>query len=518
MNKNSRTRNSFINSIVGFVSKILVFIIQFICRTIFIRKLTTDYLGVNGLLSNILTILSLAELGVGIAIVYKLYRPIHDNDKEKIKSYLHFYKKTYMKIGIFIFLAGLLIIPFLNIFVKETPNIQENIIIIYILFLFNTSISYFFTYKRSIISGYQKEYIISLIDLTAAIIQNTLQIVFLIITGNYLVYIIIQIIGTIFSNLLSSYIANKMFPFIKEKNIQLLSNDEEKSVFKDVKSLIFYNVGYVISNGTDNIIISSFIGVTQVGLLSNYTTFSTALTQFLSSFFKGFTSSIGGLNVEKNERKKEDVYYQIIMICFFVYGIASIEFSLLINSLIGLWLGSDYLLPFNISFIIGLNLYVDGMRYSNSAFRSTTGLFKEGRYSPLIASVINIFLSIVLVKPFGIFGVLLATAIARIFIITLWDPFLLHKYKFHTSVKKFYFRYFYYLGCYIVSFAICNNIINYIYLKGFIGLLLMGLLIIPVCLLLFISFSFWMEEFRDLLNRLNQIINKKRGVKDEFKN
>lgn len=512
MKKNSRTKNSFINSTVGFLSKILVFIVQFICRTVFIKQLSTDYLGINGLFSNILTVLSLAELGVGSAIIFKLYKPIHDEDKEKIKTYLNFYRKAYTIIGLVIFMIGIMIVPFLNVMIKEVPDIKENIKLIYILFLLNTSISYFFTYKKSIISGYQKEYVITLIDLIVLIIQNTLQIIFLYLTKNYIVYIIIQILGTILINIISSYFANKMFPFIKEKNIVPLTKKEEKNIFEDVKALVFYNAGYVVSNGTDNIIISSFIGVAKVGLLSNYTTLTTAVTQFLASFFKGFTASIGGLNAEDDNSKKESIYYQIILLCFFIYGIVSIEFTVLVNPFIKIWLGNKYLLDFWIAFILGLNLYIDGMRYSNSAFRSTTGLFKQGKFKPLVSSIVNIILSIILVKPLGIFGVLLATALARVFITTSWDPYLLHKYKFKTSSKKFYLKYVYYMICYFAVLFICNQILALIKINGILGIILDAVIVFIVTSILFILLIFWTKEYKELYKRCIKIINSKRNL------
>ena len=156
----SRTKNSARNASIAVISKIIYIILSFICRTIFIITLGSEYLGINGLFTNILTMLSFAELGIGTAIIYKMYKPIAENDKERIKTLIHFYKKAYSIIGVIVLIIGLSIIPFLNNIIKEPPNISENLIIIYILFLVDSSISYFFAYKKSIITGHQKEYII----------------------------------------------------------------------------------------------------------------------------------------------------------------------------------------------------------------------------------------------------------------------------------------------------------------------------------------------------------------------
>ena len=213
----SRTKNSARNACVAIVSKVIYIVMSFICRTVFIKILGTEYLGVNGLFTNILTMLSFAELGIGVAIIYKMYKPIAEDDHEQIKTLIHFYKRAYATIGTVILILGLMVIPFLGSIIKDSPNIKENLSFIYVLFLVNTSISYFFAYKKSIITGHQKEYIINLITLVVTTVLNILQIVFLFITHNYIVYLLLQIIATVTDNVIASKMANKMYPYIKEK-------------------------------------------------------------------------------------------------------------------------------------------------------------------------------------------------------------------------------------------------------------------------------------------------------------
>ena len=243
--KESRTKNSARNASVAIITKIIYIIMNFICRTFFIKLLGSEYLGINGLFTNILTMLSFAELGIGTAIIYKMYKPIADDDHERIKTLLHFYKKTYAIIGIVILIIGLSIIPFLNNFIKEVPNIKENLIVIYILFLSNTSISYFFAYKKSIITGYQKEYILNIITLIVTIILDIVQIIFLYLTHDYIIYLLLQILATIIENVIASIKANKLYPYIKDKEYKKLAKDEQKSIFKDVKSLFFYLFSHI---------------------------------------------------------------------------------------------------------------------------------------------------------------------------------------------------------------------------------------------------------------------------------
>lgn len=507
--KTSRIKSTTINSTVALASKVLIFVLQFICRTVFIRVLSTEYLGVNGLFTNILTMLSFAELGIGNAIIFKLYKPIADNDQEKIKTYMKFYQKAYILIGIIILVIGILIIPFLKYMINDVPDIKENIYFIYVLFLANSTISYFFTYKKSIIIGYQKEYITTIINFGAVLLQNIAQIIILLVTKNYILYLIIQILATFLDNYISSKKADKMYPFIKDKEYEKISKSEEKKIFTDVKSLILYKIGDILSNGTDNIIISTFVGVSEVGLLSNYTTITNAIKTFLLSFFNGFTASVGNLNTTDDNEKKESIFYQIFLLSFLIYGFISVAIILLSNEFITIWLGNEYLLSFGVCFALGFNLYIDGMRFVNYTFRNTMGIFKKGRFIPLISSISNIVLSVILVQYIGIFGVLIATGLTRLFIMTVYDPYLLHKYKFNTSCKRYYLTYLYYLVIAAIDLFICNFVISKIMITGILGFIIKGIVIMIISYIIFLICTFRMKEFKSLKSIVINIVQKK---------
>lgn len=504
----NRTKNSARNAGIAVISKILTIIITFISRTIFIKYLGEEYLGVNGLFTNILMILSFAELGIGNAIIFKLYKPIADNDKEKIKTLVYFYKKAYFLIGLIIFFLGLLIIPFLGVMINNAPDIKESITFIYILFLINTTISYFFTYKKSVISGFQKEYIINIVTLITTFIQNIIQIIILVVSQNYILYLITLIASTIMNNVINSYIADKLYPYINEKEYSKLDKKEQKNIFNDVKSLIIYKLGYVLSNGTDNIIISSFLGVGQVGLLSNYTTITSAITSLLSTPFNSLTASIGNLNTIKDNDRKESVFYQILFISFIIYGYVSIATGILLNRFITIWLGIDYALAFSISIAIAFNLYIDGMRFVNYTFRNTLGLFKKGRFLPLLSSISNVILSIILVKYAGMFGVLIATGVTRLLIMTWYDPYLIHKNAFKTSSTRYYKTYIYYLVVSIITFILCTKIDRTISITGILGFIISGMVVSVIIFILFLLCTFKLKEFKETKERIAGLIKK----------
>lgn len=507
--KTSRIKSTTINSTVALLSKVLIFVVQFICRTVFIRVLSTEYLGVNGLFTNILTMLSFAELGIGNAIIFKLYKPIAQDNHEKIKTYMKFYQKAYILIGIVILTIGIMIIPFLKYMINDVPDIKENIYFIYVLFLANSTISYFFTYKKSIIIGYQKEYITTIINFIMVLIQNIAQIVILLVTKNYILYLLIQILATFLDNYISSKKADKMYPFIKEKKYEKISKSEEKNIFKDVKALILYKIGNILSTGTDNMIISAFVGINEVGLLSNYTTITNAITTFLNSFFNGFTASVGNLNASDSTENKESIFYQIFLVTFYVYGAISIWITILLNPFIKLWIGSDYLLSYSVCVALGLNIYIDGMRFVGGTFRNTMGLFRKGKFVPLISSIFNIILSLILVKPLGIFGVLISTVISRFFISTWYDPWIIHKLNFNVSFKQFVLKYAYYFLLVIIDFCICNEICLMVQIDGILGFLLKGVIIVLITLLLFFVTTFKMKEFKGLSEKIKNMVRRK---------
>ena len=248
MNMGAGLAGYFINTLVGFV-----------CRMVFVRCLPPEYLGLNGLFSNILSMLSLAELGIGSAIIFALYRPLADNDERKIASIMQFYASAYRIIGCSIALIGIALIPFLKYIIGETPQIKENINLIYLVFLFNTCITYFFSYRGSLILASQRNYILLTTSYVITILQSILQIGVLLIWHEYMLYLAIQTIGAITYNILISQKAVKDYPYIKEKGIEPLPKDEKKSLFKNIRALTFNKLAMVLVNSSDNIIITFFL-------------------------------------------------------------------------------------------------------------------------------------------------------------------------------------------------------------------------------------------------------------------
>lgn len=505
--KESRTQNSVKNFSYAAFTQIINTLINFIARTIFIKILGQEYLGVNGLFTNILTVLSFAELGIGNAIIFSMYQPIEQEDKEKLKGLMKLYKKAYKIIGIVVLLIGISVIPFLNFIIKNPPNIPEKLWFIYLLFLINTALSYFFTYKKSIISAHQKEYIINRYKLVFYFIKNFLQILFLVLTKSFIIYLLIQILCTLLENIVSSKKADKMYPYLNDKNFKEISKEEKKNIFKNVKSLVVYKFGSVILNGTDNIIISKLIGVVVVGIYSNYILIITSITSVVGTALSSFTASIGSLNATASAEQKEKVFYEILFITIWVYGFCAVALLTLLNPFIKVWIGNDYLLTYWTVVAIVLHFYINGVQFAGYTFRVTSGLFTKGKIAPIVAAVINIILSIVLGYKYGITGIILATSIARLVSTTWIDPFLLHKYEFKTSVIKFFVKYIKYFIIVLVNYGICCFVTSFIGDRIF-DFIIKTIMVTILSNLIFLLAFFRTPVFKMTLNRIKLMISK----------
>lgn len=499
---NSRTDNTIKNVKTGFYVQLINKIMAFVVRTVFIRCLNNDYLGVNGLFTNILTILSFAELGIGTAIIYNMYKPVAENDREKIKSYMRLYQKSYNLIGFIVFALGLLVIPFMKFFITNAPDIKENIILIYLLFLINSSGSYFFTYKKSIIIAHQKQSIINNIDSVFYIIKSVFEIIFLIITKNFILYLMIQILFTFLENIYISRKANVLYPYLKEKNINKMSKKESEKIFKNVKALVIYRFGGVIMNGTDNILISSLINVATVGIVSNYNLIITSIKFIVSSALNGVTASVGNLNVTGSNEKKEEVFFQLTFVHFILYSICAVCFVTLLNPFIKIWLGADFVLNLSVSISLSICFFIEGMRQTSYIYRTTLGLFEKAQLTPYVGAFTNILLSIVFCKLWGLVGIFIATCVAQLVSYSWIDPYLIYKYEFKKSIKNFFKKYIIYFLIFIFELSITFLACSFIKNENILFFTIKG--IISAFIPLFLNYVIFRKsiEFNSIKNKL----------------
>ncbi|MTP16925.1 oligosaccharide flippase family protein, partial [Turicibacter sanguinis] len=406
-----RTSNSIKNSIIGTLTIFISMVTSFIAQAVFIRILSIDFLGLNGLFTNILSILSLFELGIGNAIIYNLYSPLAKKNKEEINSLMCFYKKSYHIIAILILICGVLILPFLNFIVRDV-EVDINIYIVYILFLLSSVASYIISYKRSLIYADQKNYIINIIHMAYLIILNISQLLALYFTKNYYLYLIIKILYQLFENIVITVCANRLYPYLKDKKVKKLDKEIEQNIFLKIKALVFHKIGAVIINGTDNIIISAFFTIGIVGIYSNYYMIINAINIMFTQIISSCMASVGNLLVTSD---KQNIYYtfrRIRFLNFWISSFSAISLLCMIQPFIIIWVGKEYLLGGEVVIILVFNYFQKMQRCTYSTFKDSAGIWQEDKYVPLIESFFNILFSIVCLKYFGLSGVFMGTIIS----------------------------------------------------------------------------------------------------------
>lgn len=494
-----RVKNSINNIVTGLVGQLIITITGFITRTFFIRVLGSTYLGVSGLFSNILTLLSFAELGIGQAIIFSLYKPIAENDKDKICTLMKLYEKVYRFLFVFVMVIGLALLPLLPYIIKDIDSIP-NIRIIYVLYVINSAISYLFAYRSSFVTACQKNYILNAISFTSNIIMCVFQVVSLLIFRNYFVYLGIQILFGFIPNIIMYIYTGKMYPFLNKKDYTPLSKSELKKITDNVKALILYKVGTLALSSTDNIIISSFVGIVKVGIYSNYTLLTSTVSGFLSSIFANITASIGNLNAKENDDKKLHIFNVINLATFWFYAVCSICLFICMTPFIHIWIGDEYVLPLSTSLIIALNVYIGGMLFAPFNYRQTMGIFVEGKWRPIISAIINIVVSIIFAKWWGLTGVLWGTAVARLTTNVWFDPYLVFKRGMYTSPIPYYIDYVKKAVLFIAVGVLCWFITGYIPDSGILLVFLKAVVAFAISNGVILLFYFRSEEFKYLFD------------------
>lgn len=512
---NSRTKNTIYNFISSIGGQFLTILMQFIVRTIFIQTLGKSYLGINGLFTNVLSMLSLAELGVGNAILFKLYSPLSNKDESKIKVLMKFYKKIYIIIGIVVAILGLCLIPFLPLMIKNYDKLASlgvNAILIYLLYLLQSVSSYlFFAYKSAIVKADQKEYILNFISYCFTICSSLLQIILLKLFNSFELYVIVLVLSTIVQNIINAIVANKLYPYIKEDTAKTIDKKEVKEIFKDCGAIFLYKLNGVVLKATDNIIISMVLGLEAVGLYSNYYILYTTINTVFSKIFDSVAHSLGNLHTTKNYTHEYQIFKSVNLIAIILGATAGIGIFTISNEFIKLWLGKEWVMAQPFALLMGIEIYTLANRQYLSKYRNAMGLFQQAKYRPLFGMIINLIVSIILVKYWGICGVLVGTIVADWTTIMWFDPMIIHKYGFENrfSLWKFYLKNLLYLGITIILGIIVYLFVNNLLIEGewisFIIHLIFCGCIVPLA---FILIYHKKDEFENLNLMKNKIFKK----------
>lgn len=462
-----RTDKSIRNIKYALAGQIVNLVTSFVARAIFLRILGAVFLGANGVFSNILSILSLAELGIGPALIFSLYEPLVKDDKEKIKQIMHIYKIAYISIGFIIIVAGLAFCPFLNYFIKEDlPN--TNIFIAFMLFVLTSAASYFYSYKSALLIADQKRYIVVKYQYGFYLFITIIQTIILYITSNYIFYLVSKLILTFAEHYLVALKADKVYPYLKEPVEGKLDDKSKTEIVKNIKAMVIHKIATVLVLSTDNLIISRMLGVLIVGIYSNYVLIISSLNALIEQVFSSIIASVGNFRVTETKERSEEVFNTVYFMGFWIFGFSTICLLCLFNPFISLFFGSEYIFSLPVVLTIVFNFYFTGMRSPSNSFKQAYGLYWQNRYVPIFEIAINLITSIVLCKYIGITGVFLGTIISTLTTCFWVEPYILYKYAFEKNINGYMLTYGKYTAISVAVGAICYFLCSF-FSNSFLG-------------------------------------------------
>ena len=502
----SRTKNTIRNLVFGYIEEIIVVVLSFLNRRIFVQVLGAQYNGLNSVISNILGMLNLVELGFGTAIIYNLYKPLAEKDEKHLKGLMDLYKKVYSVIGLVIAAIGICLMPFLPMLIKDDLSFTNIYIVFGIQLLQTVSTYLFFAYKKSILDADQKSYIVSRIRCLFVIFQYAIQILVLKVFKNYIAYLTVILASNVILNLTIAFRANKEFPFLTSKEKYPLSKDEVEQIKGNCSALFIYKINSAVLNATDSLILSKFVGLTIVGFYGHYLVLISALKTILNKIFIAMTGSLGNLHAETlldNDKTKlkheESVFRTICMFSFLAFGLGSIGIFGVADTFIDLWIGPGQTLKKAAVFFVSLELFLYSFTKPTASFRSSMGLFQQAKYRPIASMVLNLIISIALVFSLDVTGVLIGTVLSVLMTSFWFDPVIIYKYGFKMSSKGFFYRAALFGVVELLSITIIYYFEKVIIVTGVLGVILYGAFSSCVFLLLFFVVLRKLPEFKDII-------------------
>lgn len=460
----SRTSNALKNSASGIISKIIALILGFASRTIFIYYLGTEYLGINGLYTEVLSVLSFAELGFGAAMTYAMYEPIAKNNDTQVIKLVQYYKLVYRVVALVVAIVGIVMLPFLPYVVNGADSISLfELRLYYCIFLFNTVVSYFVTFKYSVVNAHQKNYIITKIDMVINSVTVVMQIIALLLFQNFTIYLLTNSALLLLSRIFISLYLNKKFPILAKKSTEQLTREEKEPIIRNVKGLIVHQFSSIAIHSTDNIIISAFsgLGILAVGLVSNYSLLTSSVLAFVTIVFASVTSGFGNLVAQNDTEHYYSTFLQLNFINFWIYGFCCIAFYALIPAFITLWIGADKLIDTLSFLLIIINCYMQGQSLIYNNARVAKGDFNRDKWWGFLQALVNLVVSVACATEWGLVGVYVGTVTSRL-VFVLCRPYSTYRFLFDKSVKEYYIKFWTYFISTLLAGAVTMLLVNLI--------------------------------------------------------
>lgn len=479
MAKIERTKNATRNMFFGIILRTYQMLIPFFMRTVMIYTIGVQYLGLNSLFTSVLSVLNLAELGVGSAMVYSMYKPVAEDDELMICALMKMYRTYYRAIGLIIAIVGCLLTPFIpRLILKDIP-IELDIYVLYLLNLGTVVLSYWlFAYKNSILQVYQRTDITSKITLVTSTVQYGLQFFALYVLKNYYIYIGIMLITQALTNIFTATYVNTLYPNFKPYG--KLSKMEVKKINQRIKDLFTAKLGTVVVGAVDSIVISAFLGLTVLAVYQNYYYIMNAICGFIAVIFSSITAGIGNsLVTESNEKNYNDFRKFSFIICF-ILCICCCCFIGLYQPFMKLWVGSKLMLNFSFIVLFCILFYCLELAMVWATVKDAAGLWHSDRFRPLIGSVTNLILNIVLVQYIGLYGIIISTIVSYVFVSMPWLIRNLFVLLYKKPLWQYLKQIFIYMGITVMSCFFTYLICGFIEREDICGLLIRAVICISV--------------------------------------
>lgn len=498
----NRTKRSIANIGFSIVNRIVAMLLPFAVRTVIIYTIGIVYLGLDSLFTSVLSVLSLSELGFSSAVIFSMYRPIAEGNDEKVKALLCFYKKIYRIVGSVILVAGIAILPLLHYFIADGTDIPSNIniYIVYIVFLVNTSISYFlFAYKSSILVASMRNDIDSLFDTVRSIVSHCLQIVILFLFKQYYLYILILPIITILNDVIRNIYINKKYPQYRGKSN--LEKSEKKDIMTKVGALIGNKIGGVVFTSADSIVISSFLGLITLAQFTNYFTIYTAVFGLISTIYNSIQSVVGNSLVVNSKERNLKIFRVFFLINAVITMLCTCLFITLYQPFIERWVGATNVLPLEIPFLLAIYFFVRNSRRILVLFKEAAGMWKEDFLKPYISVVLNIGLNIFLVKTIGLPGVVISSIAAIAIVEIPWETHVFFKKYFGFKPTRYYLFLLLTSAVTIYAAFLCYTKCDAIG-TGILGIILKAIFTTAICMIISLPFVLFTKEGQSIVAKI----------------
>lgn len=505
--KINRTQNATRNIAFGVVLRIYQMLMPFVMRTIMIYLLGVNYLGLNSLFTSILQVLNLAEMGVGLAMVYSMYEPIAKDDSEKVCALMQLYKVYYRVIGAVVLIGGCLVIPFLPKLIKSDIPPDMNIYILYILNLLATVLTYWlFAYKNSILYAHQRADISTKVAIITETIKYLLQIVVLAVFQSYYLYTIVIVATQILTNIITAVVAGKIYPQYKASG--KLSKEEVRQINAKIRDLFTSKLGTVVFNSVDTIIISAFLGLRILAIYQNYYFIVTSVTSLISIIFSSSTAGIGNSLIIESEEKNYNDFKKFTFIICFILCICCCCFVGLYQPFMKLWVGKKFMLSFSFVILFCILFYCLELAMVWATVKDAAGLWHSDRFRPLIGACANLIMNIVLVQVIGLYGIILSTVFSYIFISMPWLIHNLFKFLYNESLKVYLKDLSMYILVAILATTITTIICRKITFVGIFELVFKGIISIIIPVSIEILCYRKKEEFKESIKLVKKMLKK----------